>query len=205
MQAAAAAGECGFAVSGESIHGGKNMADFITKVFLNLLDTDGDGVPDSKDKCPGTPAGVEVDEMGCPPDSDADGVGDYMDKCPETPVGANVNTVGCWVVANIQFALDHWRVNSSYFKDLDSVVRIMNENPGMKAEIQGHTDNIGPAKYNQTLSEKRAHAVMSYLTHMGIRKERLTAKGYGLSRPVATNDTPEGRQENRRVEITPIK
>ncbi|MEA3251831.1 MAG: OmpA family protein [Pseudomonadota bacterium] len=59
------------------------------------LDTDGDGVPDYKDECPGTPAGVEVNASGCPLDSDGDGVPDYMDQCPDTPAGADVNALGC--------------------------------------------------------------------------------------------------------------
>lgn len=59
------------------------------------LDTDGDGVPDYKDECPGTPAGVEVNASGCPLDSDGDGVPDYMDQCPNTPAGAEVNALGC--------------------------------------------------------------------------------------------------------------
>ncbi len=67
------------------------------------LDSDGDGVNDSRDECPDTPKGVEVDAAGCPLDSDADGISDYLDRCPGTPQGAMVNEAGCWEIANIYF------------------------------------------------------------------------------------------------------
>jgi len=72
-------------------------------------------------------------------------------------------------------------------------------------EIQGHTDNVGKAVYNQILSEKRAGSVMEYLAKKGIHRAKLSYKGYGLKRPIATNRTPEGRAKNRRVELKPIR
>ncbi|BBO74118.1 hypothetical protein DSCW_15350 [Desulfosarcina widdelii] len=89
-------GGCGFGVSAQSLLGGQQMADYVARIFLgDQLDSDGDGVLDSRDKCPGTPAGVNVDADGCPLDSDGDGVGDYKDKCPGTPAGVDVDADGC--------------------------------------------------------------------------------------------------------------
>jgi outer membrane protein OmpA-like peptidoglycan-associated protein len=88
---------------------------------------------------------------------------------------------------------------------LDAVVPILEQNPSTKLEIQGYTDNKGSVESNQKLSERRAKSVMDYLVKKGIDKGRLTAKGFGISNPVATNDTPEGRAENRRVELSPVQ
>ena len=77
-------------------------------------------------------------------------------------------------------------------------------NPSIKVEVQGNTDNIGTAKYNMGLSLRRANAVMQYLVNKGVAQSRLNARGFGFSRPVATNDTDEGRALNRRVELTPM-
>lgn len=169
------------------------------------LDSDGDGVPDYMDKCPNTPQGVAVDANGCPPDGDGDGVPDYMDKCPNTPMGAHVNAVGCWEVANIEFAFDRWQILPRFYPALDAAIGILREAPALNVEIAGHTDNMGTAAYNQTLSEKRAGAVVDYMVQKGIKSSRLSSKGYGFSKPIASNDTEQGRQENRRVEIMPMK
>jgi len=165
-------------------------------------DSDGDGVPDYLDQCPGTPPGVAVDNSGCPFDSDGDGVADYLDKCPQTPKGATVNEVGCWTLQ----ATALYDSNSSYIRAeayplLDEVASILEKNPEMEVEVQGHTDNTGSAKYNQWLSEKRAQRVKDYLVSKGIEPSRLAAKGYGLTQPVASNATEEGRAQNRRVEL----
>jgi OOP family OmpA-OmpF porin len=169
-------------------------------------DTDGDGVPDYLDRCPGTPPGVAVDNSGCPFDSDGDGVADHMDQCPNTPMGATVNEVGCWSLE----ATTLYDSNSSYMKAeayplLDEVASILMQNPEMKVEVQGHTDNKGSAQYNQWLSEKRAQRVTDYLVSKGIDPSRLEAKGYGLTQPVASNDTAQGRAQNRRVELKRLR
>jgi OOP family OmpA-OmpF porin len=165
-------------------------------------DSDGDGVPDYLDQCPGTPLGVAVDNSGCPFDSDGDGVADHLDECPNTPKGATVNEAGCWSLQ----ATTLYDSNSSYIKTeayplLDEVASILEKNPEMEVEVQGHTDNTGSAKYNQWLSEKRAQKVKDYLVSKGIDSSRLEAKGYGLTQPVASNATEEGRAQNRRVEL----
>jgi OOP family OmpA-OmpF porin len=88
------AGQCGFPVNAGAIMSSAGMADYVKKVFL-AIDSDGDGVPDERDNCPGTPRGVKVDERGCPLDSDGDGVPDYLDNCPDTPSGVAVDIHGC--------------------------------------------------------------------------------------------------------------
>jgi OOP family OmpA-OmpF porin len=87
---------------------------------------------------------------------------------------------------------------------LDGVVAVLKRNPTLRVEIQGHTDNIGSEASNRKLSENRARAVMEYLVKKGVEAERLSAAGYGSSRPIASNDTLEGRARNRRVELTPV-
>jgi OmpA-OmpF porin, OOP family len=168
------------------------------------LDSDGDGVPDYLDRCPNTPRGVKVDPHGCPLDSDGDGVPDYLDQCPGTPKGATVNRVGCWVLPGaVLFDTNKADIKPEAFAGLDEVVKIFEENPDLAAEVQGHTDSTGAEAYNQQLSERRANAVLDYLLSRGVRADQLTAKGYGELRPVASNDTEEGRRENRRVELRP--
>jgi OOP family OmpA-OmpF porin len=170
------------------------------------LDSDGDGVYDYLDQCPNTPSGVRVDREGCPPDSDGDGVPDHMDECPDTPKGATVNSVGCWALKGVAL-FDHnkWELKPEACPLLDEVVTILKKNRGIEGEIQGHTDSTGPEAYNQRLSEKRAQAVVDYLVQHGIDPGRFTVRGYGESRPMASNDTKEGRQENRRVELKRIR
>jgi hypothetical protein len=165
------------------------------------LDSDGDGVPDYLDNCPDTPAGAGVDEKGCPLDSDADGVADYLDECPDTPAGALVDATGCWVIKGINFDYDKWDVKPQFYPVLDADADVLQKNPSLKIEVRGHTDSIASEAYNQGLSEKRADSARSYLTSKGIEMVRISTKGFGESKPIASNDTPEGRSENRRIEI----
>jgi OOP family OmpA-OmpF porin len=166
------------------------------------LDRDGDGVADYLDKCPDTARGAPVDAEGCPLDSDGDGVADYLDQCPETPKGATVNRVGCWALEGVVlFDFDSDDIKPEAYPLLNEVLTILKKNPQLSVEIQGHTDNVGSAEYNQTLSEERAQAVMDYLVKNGIDPQRVSSTGYGLTRPVASNDTDEGRAKNRRVEL----
>ncbi len=190
------------------------------------LDFDKDGVPDYLDKCPGTPVGVKVDKVGCPLDSDKDGVPDYLDKCPGTPVGTTVDKDGCPIVEqrqearaaaaaavakemfekgratiNIEFDFDKAKVKHQYHQELQKFADVMKNYPDLKVVIEGHTDSIGGETYNQKLSEKRASSVKAYLVKtFGIEESRLTAKGYGMSKPIAGNKTAKDRQKNRRVE-----
>ena len=88
---------------------------------------------------------------------------------------------------------------------LNEAVKVLGQNPDLKVEIDGHTDSTGPAEYNMVLSQKRAQAVMKYFVDNGVDAGRLTAKGFGLTQPVADNGTKEGRAKNRRVELKPVK
>ena len=175
------------------------------------LDTDADGVADYKDKCPDTPSNVKVDANGCPVDTDGDGVADYLDKCP-TVAGIAANK-GCpevkaetkkifeQALQGIQFESAKDVIKPGSFGILDQVVKVMIENPTYKLEINGHTDNKGIAEKNLVLSQKRSEAVKNYLVKKGVDAEKLTAKGYGQTIPVADNATNEGRTKNRRVEF----
>ena len=168
------------------------------------LDSDRDGVYDYKDKCPGTPAGVTVNSTGCPLDSDRDGVYDYKDKCPGTPVGVKVDSRGCWVIKGVHFDTAKWDIKPEFYPILEEVVTVLANNPDLDVEIEGHTDNSGSLEFNQKLSENRAKAIMEYFIKEGINTKRLSAKGFGPSQPLDTNDSPEGRAKNRRVELKPI-
>jgi len=168
-------------------------------------DSDGDGVPDSMDKCPNTPKGVKVDSVGCPLDSDHDGVPDYLDKCPGTPEGIKVDANGCEieeiVLKGVNFENDSAKLLPASTTVLDSVVSVLKQRPTAKAEIDGYTDSAGKPAHNKQLSERRAEAVKEYLVKQGIAAGNLTTKGFGEDNPVASNKTKEGRAENRRVTL----
>ena len=174
---------CGFMVKCDDVASGQGMADFVANVFLA--------------KAP------EVVEVICV-DDDGDTVCAELDKCPGTPRGAKVNEFGCWVIGDVLFDFDKSNIKPEFYGQLDEAARVFEMNPGLKVEVQGNTDNIGTAKYNMGLSLRRANAVMKYLIMKGVDKNRLAARGFGFTRPVATNDTPEGRALNRRVEMTPM-
>ncbi|HNR22394.1 MAG TPA: OmpA family protein [Steroidobacteraceae bacterium] len=103
---------------------------------------------------------------------------------------------------NITFQTDSADLNASFFGVLDSVVLVAKEYDKTIIEAAGHTDSTGSEQYNQQLSERRAGTVAAYLTNRGILADRVITVGAGEMRPIATNDTPEGRTQNRRVELT---
>lgn len=205
------AGGCGFATNAGDIYEAGAMASYVKKVFLKKApprvrkplprDSDGDGVLDRDDSCPGTPKGVKVDSNGCPPDTDGDGVYDYQDECPGTPKGAPVNKIGCWTIKGLNFDTDKSDIKGQYHGSLGTVVKVLRMNPAMKIEIQGHTDSDGSTGHNQNLSAERAKAVAAYLTGKGISAKRLSTVGYGELKPVSSNKTAKGKAENRRVEL----
>lgn len=173
------------------------------------VDSDGDGVVDSKDACPGTPAGVKVDARGCPLDSDGDGVTDDKDKCPNTRAGAKVNGDGCEIIENVvitsvqaNFAFDSADLSADMKTALDDVAGQLMATPGdEQIEIVGHTDSKGAEGYNQSLSERRAQSAADYLISKGVNPTSISVSGMGESSPVADNATEAGRAQNRRVEI----
>ncbi len=174
-------------------------------------DSDGDGVPDGLDKCPDTPKGAQVDAAGCPKDSDGDGVPDGTDKCPDTPKGKKVDEKGCeilfdevrstLVLKGVNFEFNSADLTPNSRTILDSVAASLREWKEIRVEVAGHTDSIGSDGYNKTLSQRRAESVRKYLVSKGVDGSRLTAKGYGESKPIADNGTDAGRAENRRVEL----
>ncbi len=105
------------------------------------------------------------------------------------------------VVDNIHFDFDKWYIRKDSINILDKLVEMLKAHPNLKVEVWGHTDSIGDDTYNQKLSEKRADAVCDYIIKHGISPERISAKGFGESKPIAPNDTKEGRQKNRRTEF----
>lgn len=193
------------------------------KVYGNgqAVDADADGLPDYKDECPLVPGPIE--NKGCPiaKDTDNDGILDKDDACPleagpkenkgcpikEEPKKDNTNIIKdiSSLSANIYFATGKFFITADSKVVLDKIAKLMIEIPEVDFKIEGHTDNRDKARYNLYLSQKRADAVRKYLMRSGVNGKRLTFKGYGESRPRYTNDTPEGRQLNRRVEINPIQ
>ena len=167
------------------------------------LDTDGDGVYDIRDKCPRTPKGVKVDADGCPLDTDGDGIFDYLDRCPGTPRSAMVDQFGCWNLDPIHFETDKSEITRQYVHVVNEAASVMRQNPSLKMVIQGHTDSRGTPGHNAGLSKRRALAVMNALVKKGIERSRLSTEAYGATRPIASNLTPEGMAQNRRVELVP--
>jgi len=106
---------------------------------------------------------------------------------------------------NLYFDFDKWDLHPRSFIELDKVIEIMKANPNMLIQVNGHTDHIGSDQYNQYLSRKRAKSVVAYLNENGITRARTRYKGFGESQPAAGNDTEEGRQLNRRVELEVIR
>lgn len=140
------------------------------------------------------------------------GVGYYMDvqeaklRQQLRGTGVSVTRVGDTIVlnmpGNVTFRTDSSDINAGFYEVLDSVVIVLKEYDTTLIDVAGHTDSVGAAAYNQTLSENRAQSVAAYFRTRGIDPQRLRVYGYGESSPIASNSTPEGRAQNRRVEIT---
>jgi formylglycine-generating enzyme required for sulfatase activity len=138
-------------------------------------DDDGDGVPNSRDICPGTPRGVIVDEDGCP----------------------------VKFTLRIQFAFDRTEIRPEYHKELVKANAFIRQYPGATFTLVGHTDNYGSDAYNVDLSMRRSISVKNYLvTNFSVDPAQLHPKGFGEKQPVDTNLSDEGRHHNRRVEVT---
>jgi OOP family OmpA-OmpF porin len=181
-----------------------------------VKDADGDGVLDDVDQCKDTPAGDKVDEKGCslPKDADGDGVTDDKDRCPSTPPGVKVDAEGCQVLfeqakkplilEGVNFATGKAELTPESQAILDGVAESLVAHEEIKVQVGGHTDNTGSAAVNKRLSAARAEAVRQYLISKGVAANRLTAAGFGPSKPIASNKTAAGRAQNRRVELTRI-
>lgn len=142
-----------------------------------------------------------------PKDSDGDGVIDSLDECPNTMAKAKVDSVGCMTLVNlnINFDTDKSIIKDSYNTRIVEFANMMKSNPKLKANIAAHTDSVGSDAYNQKLSERRAAATVEALKALKVDPSKITAVGYGETKPVASNTTAEGRAENRRVEAVMVK
>ncbi len=184
------------------------------KALAGCPDADGDGVTDADDKCPDA-AGPAANK-GCPwPDTDGDGVLDKDDKCVD--VKGTVANNGCpEVTEEVQATLNEYAktilfdtgkstIKAQSEAVLGDIINILKEYPTAKFTVEGHTDSVGSEKLNQRLSDSRANSVKEYLVKNGIDAFRLSALGYGESKPIDTNKTRAGRANNRRVEINLAK
>lgn len=138
-----------------------------------------------------------------PRDSDGDGVIDDRDRCPGTIAGARVDANGCEVVTlkGVNFANNSAELNAEAMAVLDQAAAGLARRGDIRVEVAGHTDNRGSAQLNRDLSQRRAESVMRYLVSKGANASNLSARGYGPDSPVADNKTTSGRAENRRVEL----
>lgn len=140
-------------------------------------------------------------------DGDGDGVNDCNDKCPNSQAGEVIGADGCAVkltidLKGVNFDFDKATLRPDAVVILDEAVAVLQKYPQLRVEVAGHTDSKGKDAYNQKLSERRAQAVYDYLTGKGIDASRLVGpNGYGETRPIDTNDTEEGRANNRRTEL----
>jgi OOP family OmpA-OmpF porin len=153
-----------------------NVGDFIKTVFL-------------------APAG----------DKDRDGVLDPSDECPTTPFGAKVNDVGCWIIKLTLFDFDRSKVKPEFYPMLNDIALVMSANPKLDLRLEGRADSVGSEEYNKALSKRRADSVKKYLVEAGIGAHRIIIDALGETSPLAPNDTPEGRQQNRSVKPIVIK
>lgn len=190
----------------------------VTMYVLNTQekDSDGDGVLDSKDKCPNTQKGVAVDENGCATavvpvvssavviDSDGDGVADSLDKCPDTPKGSAVDINGCPLIQNLHlnFETNLAKISQESYSKVISFADFLKKNLTYKVKITGHTDSIGTHEANMKLSQNRAISVKNALIHEGVEASRITLDWRAELDPIADNANTAGREANRRIEAT---
>jgi OOP family OmpA-OmpF porin len=160
------------------------MADYVKEVFLTSA-----------------AAPVAAAPLYTALDADGDGVPDSLDKCPNTPKGVKVDADGCWVLRGVYFDTGQAVIRGTYA--MNEALAVLKANPNLTVEVYGHTDSTASSDYNQKLSEARAKAVRDYFINQGVQPERIQAKGFGETRPIASNETEEGRALNRRVELHP--
>jgi len=189
-----------------------------------IEDADKDTVEDWTDMCPNTPAGMKVNALGCEIDTDGDGVMDSVDKCPTVyaqtadgcppvavaapepapapapapaaaPAGKPIMTF-----EDVNFDFDKATLRPTAAAKIDKAVAYVKETEG-EFELKGYADSIGSEAYNLKLSQRRADAVRNAMIKQGAPADRITAKGYGEASPAASNSTKAGRAQNRRVEL----
>ena len=188
-------------------------------------DNDGDGIEDSKDKCPNEAEDKDgfQDDDGCPEkDNDGDGIEDGKDKCPNEPETFNGtdDEDGCpekeatvyvtkekiVITEKVFFATGKSDILPKSFPLLDNVAAVLKKFPNVKkVRVEGHTDDVGEAKKNLELSERRAKSVYDAMVKRGIDKARLESAGYGDTKPLVAEKTDAAREQNRRVEFTIVE
>lgn len=124
------------------------------------------------------------------------------ESCPEPRKGALLDHIGCEKTIALEgyFGFNQTTINPEFEQKIQEVGKVLEENPQYYTVLEGHTDSTGPKAYNQKLSLDRANAVAKELEKAGVSKDKITTKGYGYDKPIASNDTKEGRAQNRRVE-----
>ncbi|MFI5221123.1 MAG: OmpA family protein [Bacteroidia bacterium] len=181
--------------------------------YAMMNDSDSDGVSNIFDKEPHSLPGAIVDGGGRTLDVDRDGIPDFQDSCPT--LAGKISNHGCPLqptkqqlavitdgIKNLQFETGKSIIKSSSFAALDALAQMLVENSSFAFRIEGHTDNVGKSADNLLLSQQRAEAVKLYLVNKGVADSRITAKGYGDTRPVVSNETAAGKAKNRRVDMT---
>jgi len=140
-------------------------------------------------------------------DSDNDGVADKMDACPNSAPNAIVDETGCAITVNLKvlFDFDKATIKEAYTGKLSRFAEVLKAYPMINTQLSAHTDSFGDDDYNMKLSKQRAAAVKQALINLGIKDTRITTEGFGETKPVATNETADGRAQNRRVEATVSK
>ena len=183
-------------------------AGYIVSLTGCSLDNDKDSVVNEEDPCPDQVGSVSL--KGCP-DTDGDGVADNEDRCPT--LKGNIINKGCpeitkadikkitEIASKIFMETNSDKLKVASLAQLDALTDILKKYEAANLIIEGHTDNVGDDAYNMTLSQKRTESVKVYLMGKGIMESRLTAVGFGETRPIADNKTSLGRAKNRRVEL----
>ncbi|HKY34880.1 MAG TPA: OmpA family protein [Polyangiaceae bacterium] len=187
-------------------------------------DADGDGIADSRDKCPNEREDVDnyEDHDGCPeedPDTDQDGIPDHQDRCPDAKetINGSEDDDGCpdsgdprviyedsqfKILDTVQFEHGSAQIKPESHSLLDQVALTIKANPQVKrVRVEGHTDDTGPRDVNVRLSKERAESVRQYLAKKGVRNNRLSSEGYGPDKPLVDGTSDEARAKNRRVEF----
>lgn len=157
-------------------------------------DEDGDGVFDRRDRCPDTPAGTQVNHIGCP-------LPQYPPSQPQPEPAATPEVITLDDQGQVMFAFDSAELTPAARERLQSLLPRLNEPGVASVKVIGFTDSVGSDSYNQGLSERRASSVAEYLIGHGLAPNKVTSQGRGEADPIADNDSDEGRARNRRVEL----
>jgi len=171
-----------------------------------MVDFDKDGIGDLKDQCIGTVAGATTNNKGCEIDSDNDGITDSKDLCNNTVKDTTINAVGCkkderLMLKGVNFATASDTLLPASLQQLEAIAATLKHHPKITIEVAGHTDSKGKKALNLALSHQRATMVKNFFIRKGLNEKHITAVGYGESQPISNNQTEQGRNENRRVEL----